>query len=147
MQGAAEHDCEWLSICCKPGSRDPADLCSQVREVSALSVSGRLAYTWQAGPSAAPVLKPVPVSAAPHKGKCLMMWFICVAPNLRTPRTASTSHGCCSVPRKALGARRAYARVETEPGLDQFVNDAEGNFTVAAQRCYACCLKTCVHLQ
>lgn len=30
------------------------------------------------------------------------------------------------VPRRALGKRRAYARVETEPGLDAYVGDAEG---------------------
>ena len=31
-----------------------------------------------------------------------------------------------AVPRKAAGDVRAYDRVETEPGLDKFVNDAEG---------------------
>ncbi len=34
--------------------------------------------------------------------------------------------GSVAVPRKAAGDVRAYERVETEPGLDKFVNDAEG---------------------
>ena len=31
-----------------------------------------------------------------------------------------------AVPRKAAGDVRAYERVETEPGLDKFVDDAKG---------------------
>lgn len=31
-----------------------------------------------------------------------------------------------AVPRRAAGDKRAYERLETEPGLDKFVADAEG---------------------
>ena len=34
---------------------------------------------------------------------------------------------CSAVPRKAAGDVRAYERVETEPGLDRFVDDLSGN--------------------
>ena len=37
-----------------------------------------------------------------------------------------TAESDVAVPRKAAGDVRAYDRVETEPGLDKFVNDAEG---------------------
>jgi hypothetical protein len=51
------------------------------------------AYTWSNGwgSNGAPRLAAVPSSAAPHK-----------------------------VPRRALPSKRAYQRVETEPGLDRF---------------------------
>lgn len=57
------------------------------------------AYTWHDGSGAgvAPLLAAVPSSAAAHK-----------------------------VPRRAMPGRRAYQRVETEPGLDQFVGDGQG---------------------
>jgi hypothetical protein len=31
-----------------------------------------------------------------------------------------------AVPRRAAGDKRAYDRLETEPGLDKFVGDAKG---------------------
>ena len=34
---------------------------------------------------------------------------------------------CHAVPRKAAGDVRAYERVETEPGLDKFVDDPSGD--------------------
>lgn len=43
--------------------------------------------------------------------------------------SASSHHAVAvAVPRKAAGDVRAYERVETEPGLDKFVDDAEGHF-------------------
>lgn len=48
--------------------------------------------------------------------------------NAVAPQTAQQK-----VPRKAAGDVRAYDRVETEPGLDKFVNDAEGLWTSALQ--------------
>ena len=36
-----------------------------------------------------------------------------------------------AVPRRAAGDVRAYDRVETEPGLDKFVDDTEGEGFVA----------------
>lgn len=32
-----------------------------------------------------------------------------------------------AVPRRAAGDKRAYERLETEPGLDKFVADPEGD--------------------
>ena len=32
----------------------------------------------------------------------------------------------CTVPRRAAGDKRAYERLETEPGLDRFADDGEG---------------------
>ncbi|PSC71682.1 putative apyrase 7 [Micractinium conductrix] len=57
------------------------------------------AYTWRdgAGAGGAPALAAVPSTAAPHK-----------------------------VPRRALPGKRAYQRVETEPGLDRFLGDEAG---------------------
>lgn len=58
------------------------------------------AYSWrpgEAGSGGAPRLQAVPSTAAPHK-----------------------------VPRRALPDKRAYQRVETEPGLDAFADDAPG---------------------
>ncbi|PRW21038.1 putative apyrase 7 [Chlorella sorokiniana] len=56
------------------------------------------AYSWrQATSGGAPRLEAVPSTAAPHK-----------------------------VPRRALPDKRAYQRVETEPGLDAFADDAAG---------------------
>lgn len=54
------------------------------------------AYTWRDA-RGGPALAVVPSTAAPH-----------------------------AVPRRALPSKRAYQRVETEPGLDQFVDDAPG---------------------
>lgn len=54
------------------------------------------AYTWR-DERGGPALAVVPSTAAPH-----------------------------AVPRRALPGKRAYQRVETEPGLDQFVDDASG---------------------
>lgn len=45
------------------------------------------------------------------------------------PPSAAAAH----VPRRALGKHRAYSRVETEPGLDQFVSDREGLEATALQ--------------
>jgi hypothetical protein len=67
------------------------------------------AYTWReglAGGGAAPLLAGVPSSAAPHK-----------------------------VPRRAMPSKRAYQRVETEPGLDHFKDDAEGLQAQALGEC------------
>jgi hypothetical protein len=57
------------------------------------------AYTWRPGvaPGAPPVVEVIPPGAAAHK-----------------------------VPRRAMPAKRAYQRVETEPGLDRFVGDDGG---------------------
>lgn len=57
------------------------------------------AYTWRdaAGAGGAPALAAVPSTAAPHK-----------------------------VPRRTMPGKRAYQRVETEPGLDRFAEDAPG---------------------
>lgn len=54
------------------------------------------AYAWRDA-RRGPVLTAVPSTAAPH-----------------------------AVPRRSLPGKRAYQRVETEPGLDQFVDDAPG---------------------
>ena len=40
--------------------------------------------------------------------------------------SAKSVRGIHAVPRKAAGDVRAYDRVETEPGLDKFVDDTEG---------------------
>ena len=37
--------------------------------------------------------------------------------------------GAHAVPRRAAGDKRAYERLETEPGLDKFVADPEGGHT------------------
>lgn len=57
------------------------------------------AYTWRSGIGAdgTPRLAVVPSTVAPHK-----------------------------VPRRALPGKRAYQRVETEPGLDRFADDPDG---------------------
>lgn len=56
------------------------------------------AYTWRdSGGGGPPPLAAVPSTAAPHK-----------------------------VPRRALPGKRAYQRVETEPGLDSFADDPAG---------------------
>lgn len=57
------------------------------------------AYTWRAAASsgAPPLVSAIPPSAAAH-----------------------------AVPRRAMPAKRAYQRVETEPGLDRFVGDKRG---------------------
>lgn len=66
------------------------------------------AYSWrQAGGGGAPRLEAVPSTAAPHK-----------------------------VPRRALPDKRAYQRVETEPGLDAFADDAAA---LQAKALGACC--------
>ena len=43
-----------------------------------------------------------------------------------TPRVSPDAILHAAVPRKAAGDVRAYERVETEPGLDKFVDDAKG---------------------
>ncbi|KAL0038169.1 hypothetical protein WJX79_005885 [Trebouxia sp. C0005] len=63
-----------------------------------------VAYKWNENPGQVPVVSTV------------------------VPQTAQQK-----VPRKAAGDVRAYDRVETEPGLDKFVNDAEGLWTNALQ--------------
>ena len=56
------------------------------------------AYTWQeGGDDGMPLVVALPASAAPRR-----------------------------VPRRAVPGKRAYQRVETEPGLDRFVGDATG---------------------
>ncbi|GAB4819746.1 hypothetical protein N2152v2_006792 [Parachlorella kessleri] len=73
---------------------------SYILVIDAGSSGTRLyAYTWQPGqhPGAPPIVEAIPPSAAAHK-----------------------------VPRRAMPAKRAYQRVETEPGLDQFVGDERG---------------------
>lgn len=49
------------------------------------------------------------------------------AGHINAVHCASSHHALAvAVPRKAAGDVRAYERVETEPGLDKFVDDAEG---------------------
>jgi hypothetical protein len=57
------------------------------------------AYTWREAddPAEMPLLEAVPSGMAPHK-----------------------------VPRRAKPGKRAYQRVETEPGLDQYAGDHHG---------------------
>lgn len=55
------------------------------------------AYTWQTSEHGIPSVRMIPASAAPHK-----------------------------IPRKTLPNRRAYHRVETEPGLAAYSNDIQG---------------------
>lgn len=66
------------------------------------------AYTWKPGaaPGAPPAVAAIPPSAAAHV-----------------------------VPRRAMPAKRAYQRVETEPGLDQFAGDAQALHTKAIGAC------------
>ncbi|DBB01407.1 hypothetical protein WJX77_012567 [Trebouxia sp. C0004] len=63
-----------------------------------------VAYKWKENPGQAPIVNAV------------------------VPQTAQQK-----VPTKAAGDVRAYDRVETEPGLDKFVNDAAGLWTSALQ--------------
>ncbi|KAK9857594.1 hypothetical protein WJX84_008998 [Apatococcus fuscideae] len=61
------------------------------------------AYQWQDKTNRLPLLRPISIRAASHKGRTLCLHC----------------HGLC-------GCKRAYERVETEPGLDGFLHDLPG---------------------
>ena len=55
--------------------------------------------------------------------------------------TASPHHAVAvAVPRKAAGDVRAYERVETEPGLDKFVDDVDGDLARHGRPCSMYCV-------